>query len=45
MLRHLPLLSRMAFLRDVDDLSQLWPLPGICYGAKVDDAQTYVPRY
>ena len=30
--------------REVDGLSQIWPLPGICYGAKVDGLQLYVPR-
>ena len=25
--------------REVDGLCQLWPLPGICYGVKVDSPQ------
>ena len=24
---------------EVDGLSQIWPLPGICYGVKVDSPQ------
>ena len=29
----------------VDGLSQIWSLPGICYGAKMDGPQSYVPRH
>ena len=25
--------------REVDGLPQIWPLPGVCYGAKVDGPQ------
>ena len=28
--------------REVDGLSQIWQLPGICYGAKVYGPQTYI---
>ena len=29
--------------REVGGLSQIWPLPGICYGANVDGPQPKVP--
>ena len=31
--------------REVDGLSQIVPLPGICCGANVDGLQLYVPRH
>ena len=31
--------------REVDDLPQMWPLPGICYGVKVDGPLPDPPRY
>ena len=31
-----PFSSAVSPPREVDGLSQIWPLPGICYGAKVD---------
>ena len=30
--------------REVGGLSQMWPLPDICYGARVDGPQPYRPR-
>ena len=34
-----PFSSTVSPPREVDGLSQIWPLPGICYGAKVDSPQ------
>ena len=31
-----PFSSAVSPPREVDGLSQIWPLPGICYGAKVN---------
>ena len=34
-----PFTSAISPPREVDDLSRIWPLPGLCYGAEVDDPQ------
>ena len=40
-----PFPSAVSPTREVDDLSQMWTLPGVCYSAKVDGPRPYVPRY
>ena len=34
-----PFSSAFSPPREVDGLSHIWPLPGVCYGAKVDGPQ------
>ena len=40
-----PFSSAVSPSSEVEGLSQIWPLPGICYGAKMDGLQLYVPRH
>ena len=40
-----PFSSAVSPLREVDSLSQIWSLPGISYGSKVDGLQLKVPRH
>ena len=42
---HFPFSSAVSPPHEVDGLSQIWPLPRICYGAKMDGPQPLVPKY
>ena len=46
MLRHFPchFSSAVSPPREEDDVSQIWQLPGICHGAKVNDPQVFLPK-